>query len=241
MLAARRADRLEALGAELGSQAQVLVLPTDIADPASLYRLANAAGERFGAIDVWINNAGTTHREGMAWWEEDPSFVQEMVTVNLTAPMVSVGAAMPWLKKSKGAHIINVGSISGHVALKGVYSATKFGLRGHTEALRRELQRPGNPGLPGLPRVDRHRDDPSAELQREACGPRGGGRGDGQAGGGRGPAGGGGPRLLVAPNLADPALSPPGGPHYCQADCQEALPIERRPVRVVRAGLACFK
>lgn len=153
MLAARRSDRLEALAAELGSQAQVLVLPTDIADPASLYRLANAAGERFGAIDVWINNAGTTHREGMAWWEEDPSFVQEMVTVNLTAPMVSVGAAMPWLKKSKGAHIINVGSISGHVALKGVYSATKFGLRGHTEALRRELHALGiqvslvSPGL----------------------------------------------------------------------------------------------
>jgi NAD(P)-dependent dehydrogenase (short-subunit alcohol dehydrogenase family) len=50
---------------------------------------------------------------------------------------------LPWLKKSKNPQIINIGSVSGFVAIKGIYSATKFGIRGLTEAMRRELAKEG--------------------------------------------------------------------------------------------------
>ena len=77
------------------------------------------------------------------WWELPAERVDNIVRVNFTAPILSVGAALPWLKKSKTPQIINIGSVSGFVAVKGIYSATKVGIRGLTEAMRRELAAEG--------------------------------------------------------------------------------------------------
>jgi short-subunit dehydrogenase len=142
-LAARRLDRLQQLVREMGAADRILIVPADVAEPAALKAVADAAGERFGHIDVWINNAGVSYPDRTPWWELSAERVENIVRVNLTAPILSVGAALPWLKKSKKPQIINIGSVSGFVAVKGIYSATKFGIRGLTEAMRRELASEG--------------------------------------------------------------------------------------------------
>jgi NAD(P)-dependent dehydrogenase (short-subunit alcohol dehydrogenase family) len=142
-IAARRTDRLKQLVQETDAADRILIVPADVSEPSALKALADAAGERFGHIDVWINNAGVSYPDTVPWWELAPERIENIVRVNFTAPILSVGAALPWLKKSKNPQIINIGSVSGFVAVKGIYSATKFGIRGLTEAMRRELASEG--------------------------------------------------------------------------------------------------
>ncbi|HZY11366.1 MAG TPA: SDR family NAD(P)-dependent oxidoreductase [Beijerinckiaceae bacterium] len=143
VVAARRTDRLKQLVLETDAADRILIVPADVSEPSALKALADAAGERFGHIDVWINNAGVSYPDTVPWWELAPERIENIVRVNFTAPIWSVGAALPWLKKSKNPQIINIGSVSGFVAIKGIYSATKFGIRGLTEAMRRELAKEG--------------------------------------------------------------------------------------------------
>jgi NAD(P)-dependent dehydrogenase (short-subunit alcohol dehydrogenase family) len=142
-VAARRTDRLRQLVQETDAADRILIVPADFSEPAALKALANAAGERFGHIDVWINNAGVSYPDKISWWDLDAERIDNIVRVNFLAPILSVGAALPWLKKGKNPQIINIGSVSGFVAVKGIYSATKFGVRGLTEAMRRELASEG--------------------------------------------------------------------------------------------------
>ena len=100
-LAARRLDRLQQLVRETGAADRILIVPADVAEPAALKAVADAAGERFGHIDVWINNAGVSYPDRTPWWELPAERVDNIVRVNFTAPILSVGAALPWLKKSK--------------------------------------------------------------------------------------------------------------------------------------------
>jgi NAD(P)-dependent dehydrogenase (short-subunit alcohol dehydrogenase family) len=143
VVAARRTERLKQLVQETRAADRILIVPADVSEPAALKALADAAGERFGHIDVWINNAGVSYPDKIPWWELEPERVEDIVRVNLLAPILSVGAALPWLQKGKNPQIINIGSVSGFVAVKGIYSATKFGIRGLTEAMRRELASEG--------------------------------------------------------------------------------------------------
>jgi short-subunit dehydrogenase len=143
VIAARRTDRLKQLVQETDAADRILIVPADVSEPAALKALADAAGERFGRIDVWINNAGVSYSERMPWWELDPVAIENLVRVNILAPMHSVGVALPWLKRGKNPQIINIGSVSGFVAVKGIYSASKFAIRGLTEAMRRELASEG--------------------------------------------------------------------------------------------------
>ncbi len=143
VVAARRLNRLQELVRATGAEDRILIVPADVSEPAALKALADAAGERFGHIDVWINNAGVSYPDKAKWWELDPARIESIVRINFLAPVLSVGAAMPWLKKAKNPHIINIGSVSGFIAVRGIYSATKFGIRGLTEAMRRELASEG--------------------------------------------------------------------------------------------------
>ena len=86
-----------------------------------------------------------------------------MVATNLTGPILAEQAALQWMLPAKRGHIINVASVAGHIGTTGVYSATKFGLRGHTEALRRELAPFGirvSMVTPGFIRTEMTRDNP---------------------------------------------------------------------------------
>jgi short-subunit dehydrogenase len=139
VLAARGIEALERVGEAIGEGGgEALVLPTDVGDAAACEALIEATLERYGGLDVLVNNAGM-HLRG-DFDQHPPSGFGAMVDVNLRAPVLLTGLALPSLRARRGA-IVNVASIAGFVPLPGaaVYSATKAGLRAFSRALADEL------------------------------------------------------------------------------------------------------
>lgn len=127
------ADECRTLGAE------VLVVPTDVTDPKAVIALANAANDWKGYIDVWINNAGIL---AAGDFDHTPMEVHEQVIqTNLIGYMNGAHAVMPFFKAQKFGILINNISIGGYVPIPygSGYTASKFGLRGFSEALKAEL------------------------------------------------------------------------------------------------------
>lgn len=102
-------------------------------------RLAEVAARWRGGINVLVNNAGVSHFRLLD--EQPAEEVDLAVAVNLQAPIHLCRLLLPHLKRQPAAQILNTGSVFGGIgyAAYAVYSATKFGIRGFTEALRREL------------------------------------------------------------------------------------------------------
>jgi len=100
---------------------------------------ADTCLQELGGIDLLINLAGINSFS--AYEDEDPKKIELMMHVNLLAPMWMAHAFLPVMQAQNSGRIVNVGSIFGSIgfACFSVYSATKFGLRGFSEALRREL------------------------------------------------------------------------------------------------------
>lgn len=141
ILAARRLDRLEGLAEELRTIDPMIVAATvavDLADPEGPERLAREVVDRFGGVDVLINNAGLGLPTQFA--DADPALVARQVAVNLTAPLLLTRHCLPSLVERRG-QIINIGSAITCVANSalGAYGATKAGLAYWNDALRREL------------------------------------------------------------------------------------------------------
>jgi len=144
VLAARNAAGLEAVaGACAALGTQTLTVPTDVGVQIQCRRLVVSAVERFGRIDVLVNNAG---RSAHALFEEveDLSWYEELMRVNLWGAIWCTQAALPALKASRGS-IVAVSSLAGLVGVPGrtAYSATKFAMAGFFEALRAELKGDG--------------------------------------------------------------------------------------------------
>ena len=141
VLAARRADALENLAAEcrdLGGDA--LVVPTDVTEPEQMQALAAAAAERFGHIDMWVNNAGV----GVVGPYETAPVAdhQRTVAVNLGGAINGAHAVLPHFLANRGRGIIvNIVSLSGYMPTPWAasYGASKFGLASFTDSLRAEL------------------------------------------------------------------------------------------------------
>ncbi|NPA26348.1 MAG: SDR family oxidoreductase [Chloroflexi bacterium] len=144
-LAARRRERLEALASELrAGGAEALVVPTDVTDWSQVHTLAQTVLERWGYVDVLINNAGLGRLARLD--DLDPQAdVAFQIQVNLTGAIWVAQAFLPAMRARRRGVIINVSSVAGWVGLPlyTVYAATKFGLRGFTESLRREVLREG--------------------------------------------------------------------------------------------------
>ena len=141
VLAARDAARLEAVAAACRQAgAQALAVPTDVSDPGQCRALIAAAAERFGRIDVLVNNAG---RSAHALFEDVPdlAWYEELMRINLWGAIWCTQAALPYLKASQGG-IVAVSSLAGLVGVPGrtAYSASKFAMTGFFEALRAELK-----------------------------------------------------------------------------------------------------
>lgn len=94
---------------------------------------------RQNRVDTFINAAGVM--EFQLYDQQGPEQVEQMISTNLLSPMVLVQRLIPLLKKQPEAAIVNIGSIFGSIGHPGftAYCASKFGLRGFTEALQREL------------------------------------------------------------------------------------------------------
>ena len=102
-------------------------------------RLAAEAEARFGRVDVLVNNAGIGLAGSLT--EATPGRIDELVRVNLLAPMLLTRALLPGMLERGGGAIVNVASVAGHVGVRGeaVYAATKAGLVTFSESLRQEL------------------------------------------------------------------------------------------------------
>lgn len=144
VLAARSADVLEHRASEIAAAGGVaMAVPTDVADPAACAMLLEAAQAKFGGVHVLVNNAGYNFRGPV---EEAPSAeLARIIDVNLRAPIVLTRLALPYLRRSGKAAIVNVASIAGRIPLpyEATYSASKFGLRAFTFALAEELESTG--------------------------------------------------------------------------------------------------
>lgn len=135
VLAARRTDLLEALAEELRADGtQVLVVPCDVTDVDGCETTAQLAVERFGRIDVLINNAGVG-QAGSAL-REDPEVYRRTIDVNLNGAYWMSRACVPHMPA--GSAIVNVSSVLGLVASlmpQAAYNASKAGLLGLTRDL----------------------------------------------------------------------------------------------------------
>ena len=138
VLAARRTGRLEAQVRsirEAGGEA--IAVPADIADGTDIRMLAERTTELFGRVDVLVNNAGAFWMRSLAWSSAEQ--ITGLAQVNLLGAMLLTRAVLPGMLERQHGAIISVGSLSGRVAMEPLYSATKYGLRGFSLALRRQL------------------------------------------------------------------------------------------------------
>lgn len=116
-----------------------LAIAADLTSAADRSRLCSAAQAWQGGANTLINIAGVA---GFGMFENEPAEdIERAFEVNALAPLQLCRALLPYLLSRPQAHIVNVGSVFGAIAYPGhaVYSATKFALRGFSEALRREL------------------------------------------------------------------------------------------------------
>lgn len=139
VLAGRRLDKLEHVVRTCSRPEHALAVATDITHFPDLEHLVKKTLEVHGRIDVLINNAGTSLSGPI---DEIPSAnVEYQLRLNLLAPIWLTQLVLPTLKMQPEAMIVNVSSVAGLVAppYQSLYSGSKHGLRGFSNAIRREL------------------------------------------------------------------------------------------------------
>ena len=136
-LLARRVDRIKALADELGNGA--LAIEADVTDRDALVAAADRVRKEFGRVDVLVNNAGIMLLGPFS--AEQRADYRQMVEVNLLGTITAAEVFLDQLKDGGGGDIVNISSVAGRTARagNGVYAATKWGLNGWSESLRREL------------------------------------------------------------------------------------------------------
>ena len=138
VLAARRVDELTAQAEVIRAEGgEAVAMPTDVGDAAQVEALAERTREAFGRIDVVVNNAGVSWSRRMA--DTSMADVERLIGVNLLGAMLLTRAALPGMLARRHGAIVSVASVAGRVAMEPLYSATKYGLRGFSLALRRQL------------------------------------------------------------------------------------------------------
>ncbi len=142
VLAARRVERLEALAKEItASGGEAWPVSTDVTRMADIENLVAATLERYGRIDILFNNAGFGR---LGWLETlDPEGdIAAQIQVNLIGLAQMTRAVLPHMIEQRSGHVINMASMAGWLATPtySIYAAGKFGVRGFTEALRREVR-----------------------------------------------------------------------------------------------------
>ncbi|HNK63975.1 MAG TPA: SDR family oxidoreductase [Anaerolineales bacterium] len=142
ILAARRVDRLQALAREIEALgAETLVVQVDISKLEDIQRLIARTLERFGRIDVLVNNAGFGRLD---WLENlDPvKDIQSQIDVNVMGVIQTTRQVLPIMILQRSGSIVNMCSMAGLVATPTytIYAASKHAVHGFSEALRREVK-----------------------------------------------------------------------------------------------------
>ena len=125
MIHGRDAERGNALAAELGARARFI--EADLANPAALPSLIEATVKAFGRLDGLVNNAASVARNDLH--RTDAAFFDQMIAVNVRAPLLLIRAAYPHLKQSQGC-VLNIGSVNAYSGESQLlaYSISKGGL-----------------------------------------------------------------------------------------------------------------
>lgn len=127
----------DALG---GEQDNLLVTTLDITDPAAARTAVEAAVERFGRIDVLINNAANFYA---GYFEElSEAQVRAQIETNLFGPMNVTRAVLPVMREQRSGHVITISSLAGQVGgeFTVAYATAKFGVEGFMESLRYDVE-----------------------------------------------------------------------------------------------------
>jgi NAD(P)-dependent dehydrogenase (short-subunit alcohol dehydrogenase family) len=144
VICARRTDELEAARADLKRRgAEVLAVPCDVTDRAQVNEMMNVARDRFGRIDVLVNNAGVI-QVGPVEVMTAADYEEAMAT-HFWGPLYAILAVLPEMRKRGEGRIVNITSIGGKISVPHLvpYSASKFALVGLSEGLRAELLKDG--------------------------------------------------------------------------------------------------
>jgi NADP-dependent 3-hydroxy acid dehydrogenase YdfG len=164
VLAARTADKLEALASEVGG----LAVPTDVTSWEDNEALIARATQEYGRVDVVFANAGFGGARG--WLKGDPQEWRDMVLTNVLGAAYTVRAAIPALQESRG-HVVITSSVAGRRVLPGsFYSVTKHAVTAMAEALRQDLDGSGirvtsiEPGMVDTPFFENR---PSGALEAD--------------------------------------------------------------------------
>lgn len=171
VLGARRTDRLAALCHELrATGAEPDFLPTDVRQRGDMQRLADFARDKYGRIDVLINNAGVMPLSPMRSLKVEEWDL--MLDVNVRGVLYGMAAVLPTMEAQQAGHIITIASI-GALSVSptaAVYCATKFAVRAISDGLRQESQQLRvtviNPGVVESELADIISDDVAREAMK---------------------------------------------------------------------------
>ncbi|MEJ2308109.1 MAG: SDR family oxidoreductase [Gammaproteobacteria bacterium] len=137
---------LDALNAFVGQSVQgdcFIPIAVDLLNATERQQAVHAALNELGGLDLLINNAGLMSFRPFA--EEDPAVLERLMQLNTITPMLITRQLLPILIEQGSGRIVNIGSTFGSIGFAwfSAYSASKFALRGFSEALRRELDGTG--------------------------------------------------------------------------------------------------
>ncbi len=141
VLAARSIRQLQNTAEQVtkaGGQARIVHV--ELTGEQSIRNLIQVTGEKLGRLDILVNNAGVTHSAELE--KTSTEDWQRCISINARAPFILCREALPLLKKSQAAHIINIASVVGvkGYPLQSAYTASKHALRGMTMSLAEELR-----------------------------------------------------------------------------------------------------
>ena len=131
--------RPERVSAAVGSHDDLLAVKLDVTDPADAEAAVQAAVDRFGRIDVLVNNAANFYA---GYFEElTPEEIERQLATSLIGPMNVTRAILPVMRKQRAGHIISISSSAGLAGFEfcTAYAASKFGLEGWMESLHAEV------------------------------------------------------------------------------------------------------
>jgi short-subunit dehydrogenase len=137
ILSGRRTEALEAVADQLETES--LVLPFEVTDFDVLTAKVSEAWSWQGRVDILVNNAGISQRSLAI--HTDPEVYQNIINIDLLAPIWLTQLQLPKMVEAGGAHIVAISSVAGRIGapLRTAYSAAKHGLIGYMDALRTEV------------------------------------------------------------------------------------------------------
>lgn len=143
VLSSRNLEGVEAARARIGNRDRTIAISCDVSDPAQTKALLQTTLDRFGRIDVWVNNAGFGLVDSME--RMDMSACRKMFDTNLFGAIQCIQHVIPVMRQQGSGCIINVSSVAGFIGVPymAAYGATKHALNCISRATRVELQGTG--------------------------------------------------------------------------------------------------